>query len=88
MKVCIIGSGSWGVALGKLLCENGNDVVIWSRNEEEVNSINLEHKIENKDHLLFLFMDHAAAAQMGNNKVSSVNRNDHSRCQPQRHPEI
>ena len=46
MKVCIVGSGSWGTALGKLLFENGHEVMVWSRCEEEVNGINLEHKLD------------------------------------------
>jgi len=46
MKICTIGSGSWGVALSKLVFENGHDVIIWSRSEDEVNSINLEHKLD------------------------------------------
>ena len=46
MKFCIVGSGSWGTALGKLLFENGNEVMIWSRCKEEVDGINLEHKLD------------------------------------------
>ncbi len=46
MKLCIVGSGSWGTALGKLLFENGHEVVIWSRSDKEVKSINLEHKLD------------------------------------------
>lgn len=46
MKICIVGSGSWGSALGKLLFENGHEVVIWSRCKEEVDGINLDHKLE------------------------------------------
>lgn len=46
MRICIIGSGSWGIALSKLLFENGNDIIVWSRNNEEVDNINLEHKLD------------------------------------------
>ena len=46
MKVCLIGSGSFGLALSKLLFENKHKVIIWSKNSEEVESINTNHKIE------------------------------------------
>lgn len=34
MKVCILGAGSWGTALGILLSSKQNDVYIWTRNAE------------------------------------------------------
>lgn len=34
-NVAIIGSGSWGTALGIYLANNGNKVKIWSFSEEE-----------------------------------------------------
>ena len=34
-KIAIIGSGSWGTALGVCLARNGNEVKIWSFSEEE-----------------------------------------------------
>ena len=43
-KIAIIGSGSWGVALGIYLSGNGNQVKIWSFNEDEKNLINNEKK--------------------------------------------
>ena len=39
-KIAIIGSGSWGAALGIYLAQNGNKVKIWSFNEDEKNMIN------------------------------------------------
>lgn len=43
-KIAIIGSGSWGTALGIYLAQNGNEVKIWSFNEEEKRMINEERK--------------------------------------------
>ena len=36
MNISIIGSGSWGIALGCLLFDNNHNVKIWSRSEKEV----------------------------------------------------
>lgn len=43
-KIAIIGSGSWGAALGIYLANNGNKVSIWSFDEEEMKSINNDRK--------------------------------------------
>ena len=44
-KIAIIGSGSWGVALGVYLALQGNDIKIWSFNEEEKDKINNEKNV-------------------------------------------
>ena len=41
--VAIIGSGSWGVAIGNYLAEKGNKVKIWSFSEEKKEIINNKH---------------------------------------------
>lgn len=43
-KIAIIGSGSWGAALGIYLANNGNQIKMWSFNKEEMDSINNERK--------------------------------------------
>ena len=35
MKTAVLGSGGWGTALAMVLLENGNDVTLWSYQEEE-----------------------------------------------------
>lgn len=45
-KVSVIGAGSWGTAIAKLLCMNGHEVTLWSHREEEVRSL-----IEKKENL-------------------------------------
>lgn len=39
MKISVFGSGGWGTAVAKLLCENGHDVVLWSKFEKEVETL-------------------------------------------------
>ena len=41
-KIAIVGSGSWGVALGIHLAKSGNIVKIWSFDKEEARLINDE----------------------------------------------
>lgn len=43
-KIAIIGSGSWGVALAIHLAKMGNDIKIWSFDEEEARIINEEKR--------------------------------------------
>ena len=43
-KIAIIGSGSWGVALGIHLASMGNNVKIWSFSQQEADLINNEKK--------------------------------------------
>ncbi len=43
-KIAIIGSGSWGVALATHLAKQGNEIKIWSFDEEEKRLINEERK--------------------------------------------
>ena len=47
--VSIIGAGSWGTALAKLLHKNGHKVTVWSIVAEEIDMLNQEH--EHKDKL-------------------------------------
>ena len=45
-KVSVLGAGAWGVALGILLAENGNDVTMWTLLENEAKMLNEDR--ENK----------------------------------------
>ena len=47
MKVTILGTGAYGLALSKILVENKNEVVMWTTFEEEKNEL-LETKKSSK----------------------------------------
>lgn len=54
MKIGLVGSGSFGTALGCLLADKGYDVLVWTRSKEQAESINLHHK--NNKHLSTLVL--------------------------------
>lgn len=39
MKIGVIGAGTWGTALGIILCRNGHEVTMWSRFQEEIDEL-------------------------------------------------
>lgn len=39
MKITVIAAGSWGTALAMVLDENGHDVAVWARNENQIKAI-------------------------------------------------
>ena len=43
MKIAVLGSGSWGTALGQVLAENGHEVVLWGREDHIADEINQVH---------------------------------------------
>ena len=47
-KVCILGAGSWGVALSVVLARNGHDVTVWSILEDEVKMLQTEREHREK----------------------------------------
>lgn len=43
-KTVIIVAGSWGTALAKVLADNGHEVLMWSRNPQQIKEINETHR--------------------------------------------
>lgn len=44
MKVSVIGAGSWGSALARLVAINGHDVCVWSIDNREIEILNTYHE--------------------------------------------
>ena len=42
-KVVVLGAGQWGSTLAQVLCDAGNHVLLWGRNQEVVDEINNKH---------------------------------------------
>ncbi len=47
-KVSVIGAGSWGTAISKLLSTNGHEVTVWSIMEDEIEMLKTEHEHKSK----------------------------------------
>ena len=42
-NVLILGAGTWGVAIAKLLSNNGHKVTCWARNKNLINELKEKH---------------------------------------------
>ena len=42
-KVVVLGAGQWGSTLAQVLCDAGNHVLMWGRNQDVVDEINNKH---------------------------------------------
>jgi glycerol-3-phosphate dehydrogenase (NAD(P)+) len=42
-KVAVLGSGSWGTALAKVLAEKGDETLLWTRRQELADAVNSSH---------------------------------------------
>lgn len=47
-KVCVLGAGSWGTALSRVLAQNGHAVTIWSIDPDEVKMLDTFHEQKDK----------------------------------------
>lgn len=47
ISIGIIGSGTWGMALARMLANSGNDVEVWSAISSEIDEMLLTHKQRN-----------------------------------------
>ncbi|MCQ2609964.1 MAG: NAD(P)-binding domain-containing protein, partial [Lachnospiraceae bacterium] len=47
IKIAVLGSGTFGIALASLLCKNGHDVMVWSKFEEEIKELQKTHRQKN-----------------------------------------
>lgn len=45
-RVAVMGAGSWGTAVGKVLADAGSEVVMWARRDEVARGINDDHRNE------------------------------------------
>ena len=59
-RIAVMGAGSWGTAVGKVLADAGNEVVMWARRPEVAESISQRHR--NEDYLPGIVLPEAIEA--------------------------
>jgi glycerol-3-phosphate dehydrogenase (NAD(P)+) len=42
-RISVFGAGAWGSTLAQVLCDAGNEVLLWGRNAETIGEINSSH---------------------------------------------
>ncbi len=42
-KVTVFGAGAWGSTMAQVLCDAGNDVLLWGRSQDVISEINTSH---------------------------------------------
>ena len=42
-KVVVLGAGQWGTTMAQVLCDAGNHVLMWGRNQDVIDEINSKH---------------------------------------------
>lgn len=47
MKIGVLGAGTWGMALARMLAVNGHDVTVWSALPEEIDELSSTHRHRN-----------------------------------------
>ena len=53
IKISVLGTGSWGSAIGDLLNQNGHEVIMWQRDAEKVKAMEVNRKHPFFDDLTF-----------------------------------
>ena len=46
-KIGVLGAGTWGIALARMLCVNGHDVTVWSAIEKEIDDLSANRRHPN-----------------------------------------
>lgn len=82
-KAAVLGAGSWGTALAKVMAEAGTEVTMWARRKEVADRINATH--ENGDYLPGIALPESIRAtdrheEAMEEQTSSFWRSRRSRC--------
>ncbi len=52
MKITVIGAGTWGMALARMLCKSGHDITVWSAIPSELEELNRTKRQKNLPNMI------------------------------------